>query len=96
MKPELKTFDAREGQLPDGLFRVKDGRYMFLRKGIFHFPLAIMDPERVFLGGFPIVPIHDLHADKWRYFVRASHCLEIYPASAADIKKIVARYGAKL
>ena len=96
MKPELKLIDARAGKVPDGLYRGKGDRYLFIKEGIFHFPLTMLDPERVILGGFPILQIRDLHADTWRYFVRASHCVALYPASAADLKTIVARYGAKL
>ena len=96
VKPELKTIDVRDGKVPDGLYRVKGDRYLFIKEGGVHFPLAMLDPERVILGGFPILQIRDLHADTWRYFVRASHCVELYPASAADLKTIVARYGASL
>jgi hypothetical protein len=56
----------------------------------------MVDPTRVMNHGFPIVPIRDLHANTLRFFVRASHCLELYPKSASDIKTIVERYGAKL
>jgi hypothetical protein len=96
VKPELRTAAGGPAKVPDGLYRGKGDRYLFIKEGIFHFPLTMLDPERVLLGGFPILQIRDLHADCWRFFVRASHCVELYPASAADLKTIVARYGAKL
>jgi hypothetical protein len=96
VKLEQKVIDARDGKVPDGLYRVKPGRYMYIKDGVFHFPIAMMDPALVFLSGYPVLRIRDLHADTWRFFVRASDCLALYPASAADIKTIVARYGASL
>ena len=96
MKPALQTFDARNGKVPDGLYRASAGRYMWIKEGVFHFPINMVDPVRVIDRGFPIVPIRDLHANTMRLFVRANQCLELSPKSASDIKTIVERYGAKL
>ena len=96
MKLERKIIDGRAGKVPDGLYQGKHGRFMWIKDGVFHFPINMVDPTRVMNHGFPIVPIRDLHAYTLRLFVRASHCLELYPKSASDIKTIVERYGAKL
>ena len=95
MKLNFQTVDARAGKVPDGLYRVKPGLYMWIKGGVFHFPLSAVDPALVFLQGYPVAKVWDLHAQTWRFFIRASHCLEMYPADAADINTIVARYGAQ-
>lgn len=96
MNFEPRVIDARDGKVPDGLYHNNKGRYMWIKDGVFHFPTTMVDPVRAMERGYPVICIRDVLGETWRYFVRASHCLELYPASATDLKTIVARYGAKL
>ena len=96
MSFEPRIIDARDGNVPDGLYHNNNGRYMWIKDGVFHFPTTVVDPVRALERGFPVVRIWDVLGKKWRCFVRASHCLEMYPDEVSDLKTIVARYGAKL
>ena len=96
VNPGEEMFDPRNGAYPDGLYHNQHGRYMFIKNGVFHFSLDMLDLEGVLLGGYQILAIFDINADTWRYFVRAGHCVELFPGSAATVKRIVARYGASL
>ena len=94
LNPEMKIFKASDGRLADGLYSTKSGYYWFIEDGIFHFSITVINPAIVIASGFPILEIHDLHPGKTRHFIRARHCIELFPAEAKQLKTVVARFGA--